>query len=77
MVKIKRILLVIAFVAAIGFGIGGFCVPPPGIIDSSVLWLIAQFLLFCCSVLGIDLRTPNCVSTSKSVSITNDLTTKK
>ena len=28
--------------------------PPPGIIDASVLWIVAQALLFAASVLGLD-----------------------
>lgn len=28
--------------------------PPPGVIDPSVLWVVAQALLFAASVLGID-----------------------
>jgi len=28
--------------------------PPPGVIDPSVLWVVAQALLFSASVLGLD-----------------------
>jgi len=42
-----------SFVAAIGFGIAGFTVPPPGEIHDSVLYLIAQFLLLTASIFGV------------------------
>ena len=42
-----------AFVAAIGFGIAGFMVPPPGQIHESVLYLVAQFLLLTASIFGV------------------------
>ncbi len=29
-------------------------IPPPGVIDPSVLWVVAQALLFAASVLGLD-----------------------
>lgn len=54
--KTKRFIAVLLVIAAIGFGVAGFCVPPVGIINSSVLWLIAQFLLFTASMLGIDVE---------------------
>lgn len=56
MQKTKKILAWLLAVSAIGFGIAGFVVPPVGIINSSVLWLIAQFNLFSATLLGIDLE---------------------
>lgn len=56
MKKITKIQLVIAiasFIAALGFGIAGFVVPPPGEIHDSVLYLIAQFLLLTASLFGV------------------------
>lgn len=39
--------------AATGFGIAGFVVSPLGQVHDSVLWLIAQFLLFTSGALGL------------------------
>ena len=52
----ENILMVSACItlcAAIGFAIAGFIVPPVGEIHDSVLWTIAQFLLYTGSALGI------------------------
>ena len=52
-VKIQYFIAVAAFLAAGGFGIAGFIVPPPGEVHDSVLYLIAQFLLLTASILGV------------------------
>lgn len=52
-VKIQYFIAVAAFIAAIGFGIAGFIIPPPGEVHDSVLYLIAQFLLLTASILGV------------------------
>ena len=52
-VKIQYFIAVAAFMAAVGFGIAGFIVPPPGQVHDSVLYLIAQFLLLTASILGV------------------------
>lgn len=54
--KTKIFLSWILAMSAVGFGIAGFCVPPVGVINSSVLWLIAQFLLFSATLLGLDIE---------------------
>lgn len=54
--RTKKILAWILAVSAIVFGIAGFCVPPVGIINSSVLWLIAQYEVFSATLLGIDIE---------------------
>lgn len=56
MARTKKILAWILAISAIGFGVAGFCVPPIGIINSSVLWFIAQLNLFSATLLGIDLE---------------------
>ena len=52
-IKIQYFIAVAAFLAAVGFGIAGFIVPPPGEVHESVLYLIAQFLLLTASILGV------------------------
>lgn len=39
---------------AIAISLTALFLPPPGVIDPSVLWIVAQALLFTASVLGID-----------------------
>ena len=51
--KIQVSIAISAFVAAVGFGIAGFMVPPPGQIHESVLYLVAQFLLLTASIFGV------------------------
>lgn len=51
--KIQTAVAIAAFVAAVGFGIAGFVVPPPGEIHGSVLYMIAQFLLLTASIFGV------------------------
>ena len=51
--KIQMTIAIAAFVAAVGFGIAGFMVPPPGQIHESVLYLVAQFLLLTASIFGV------------------------
>ena len=56
MLKIKKVLAICLTVAAIGFGVAGFIVPPTGVISSSVLWLTAQIFVFAATLLGIDIE---------------------
>lgn len=51
--KVQIIIAIIAFVAAIGFGVAGFVTPPPGEVHESVLYLVAQFLLLTASIFGV------------------------
>ena len=51
--KIQVTIAIAAFVAAVGFGIAGFMVPPPGQIHESVLYLVAQVLLLTASIFGV------------------------
>ncbi len=41
-------------VVGTGFGVAGFCVSPVGVIDETVLMLIAQCFLFAATGLGMD-----------------------
>lgn len=45
---------IMMLLASIGFGIAGFCVSPVGELSESVLWLIAQFLMYAAMALGVD-----------------------
>lgn len=51
---IKLIVSVISFVSSIVIGFIALFMPPTGVIDTSVLWFVAQLLLFTSSILGID-----------------------
>ena len=51
-IKIWSAMLMLAI--AIGFGIAGFCVSPLGELSESVLWLIAQLLMYAAMALGVD-----------------------
>lgn len=52
MQMIKKIISVASFTAAIVIGFCALFIPPLGIIDSSVLWFVAQLLVFTSSLLG-------------------------
>ena len=51
---LKKIFAVISFLCAIVIGFWAMFLPPPGVIDSSVLWFVAQLLVFTSTILGID-----------------------
>lgn len=50
----KAKLAVAAFVASCIFGLLGITLPPTGIIDGSVNFLIAQLLVLCATLLGVE-----------------------
>ena len=50
----KEVIAVSSFLAAICFGCAALIIPPKGVIDSSVLVLIAQLLILCATFLGVD-----------------------
>lgn len=54
--KLKFQLVISAVLVAVGCGllIAGFCVPPVGIIDSSVLIAFGEILTFVGAIFGID-----------------------
>ena len=53
MIKIKSIMSIVAFIAALIIGFVALFLPPIGIIDQSVLWFTAQLLVFTSGILGI------------------------
>ncbi len=52
---IKAIISIVAFLSAVVIGFIALFIPPAGIIDASVLWFIAQLLVFVSGLLGINL----------------------
>ena len=54
--KTKRFLAIFLTIFAVIFAAAGFVVPPVGVINSSVLWLIAQFFIYAATLLGIDIE---------------------
>lgn len=54
--NVKVLLAVFAFIASVGFAIAGICIPPPGEISGSLLILISQFLVFTCTLIGLNLK---------------------
>lgn len=56
---IKAIISIVAFLSAVVIGFIALFIPPAGIIDASVLWFIAQLLVFVSGLLGINLSIDN------------------
>jgi hypothetical protein len=50
----KEAIAVASFLCAILFGCAALVIPPRGVIDSSVLVLIAQLLILCATFLGVE-----------------------
>lgn len=53
MKRVKCIMSIAAFVAALVIGFVALFIPPTGVIDQSVLWFTAQLLVFTSGILGI------------------------
>lgn len=53
-IETKNFLAVAAFIVASIIALASLTIPPEGVIDSSALWAIAQFLVMVCTLLGID-----------------------
>lgn len=54
--KVKMCLSIASFVVAIIIGFIALFIPPMGIIDASVLWFVAQLLVFTSGILGININ---------------------
>lgn len=67
----KEKLATIALLSAIGFGIAGTAIPPYGIIDKSLLYMIAQLLVFAATLLGFG------QTIERITNIANDIKKKK
>ena len=57
--KLKKAIAVISFLAAIVIGFIALFLPPQGIIDTSVLWFIAQLLVFTSNIFGFNFNVFN------------------
>lgn len=53
---VKHIISIVAFLAAVVIGFIALFMPPTGVIDASVLWFVAQLLVFVSGILGIDFK---------------------
>ena len=51
---LKRIVAIVSFISAIVIGFIAMFLPPSGIIDTSVLWFIAQLLVFTSNIFGFN-----------------------
>lgn len=52
----KTFIAIFCVSAAIIIAFTALFIPPVGVIDSTVLWFIAQALLFSASIIGIDFK---------------------
>ena len=50
----KKKISLLAFCSAVAFAAAGLFLPPQGVIDSTVLMLVAQLLVLCATLLGVD-----------------------
>lgn len=50
----KQRLAISSFICAIVFAVAGLCIPPTGVIHSSVLMLVAQLFVLTATLLGVD-----------------------
>ena len=50
----KKKISLLSFISAVAFAAAGLFFPPQGEIDSSVLMLVAQLLVLCATLLGVD-----------------------
>lgn len=50
----KEFIAITSFICAILFACAALLIPPKGVIDSSVLVLIAQLLILCATFLGVE-----------------------
>lgn len=53
--KIKILLSIVSFIAALIIGFIALFIPPAGIIDASVLWFVAQLLIFTSALLHVNM----------------------
>lgn len=61
----NKVLCVITLITGIAFGIAGLCLPPTGVIDNSILILVAQLLVYSASVIKIKINNVFKTNTNK------------
>ena len=54
--KLKILVFIFLFLCGVAFGAWGMMIPPNGVIDSSVLILIAQIFILAASVYGFEIH---------------------
>lgn len=54
--KYKITIFIFLFLCGVGFGVWGMFIPPGGVIDSSVLILIAQIFVLAASIYGFEIH---------------------
>jgi hypothetical protein len=52
-------LAAISLIFGFGLTIAGFCVPPPGIVSDSVLWILGQCFVFAGAICGVYISVDN------------------
>lgn len=70
--KLKQILSIASFAAAVVIGFIALFIPPVGIIDPSVLWFTAQLLVFTSGLLGINLTIDSKNKLASTTTATKD-----
>lgn len=66
MKTLKKILSTISFGFALVIGMIALFLPPTGVIDNSVLWFIAQLLVFTSNIFGFNLDVSKSDKVNKS-----------
>ena len=66
MKTLKKILSAISFGFALVIGMIALFLPPTGVIDNSVLWFIAQLLVFTSNIFGFNLDVSKSDKVNKS-----------
>lgn len=52
--RLKIIFAIISFISSVVVGFLAMFLPPTGVIDNSILWFIAQLLVFTSTIIGVD-----------------------
>ena len=63
----KAISAMFMLLAGVGLSVAGFCVEPVGHISDSVLWFLAQCILYAGAALGIDVMIESRVEKMKDI----------
>lgn len=58
MKNLKILIAIFSFLLAVVIGFIAVFLPPTGVIDTSVLWFIAQLLVFTSNIFGFNINVP-------------------